>query len=70
MVTTRWRLLPHDPARIAALSHSAKVSSLIAQILINRGISEPADARRFLDAKMSSLHDPEFLPGAPEAASR
>ena len=70
MVSTRWRLLPHDPARIAALSHSAKVSSLVAQILINRGISEPADARRFLEARMSFLHDPELLPGAPEAADR
>ena len=44
-MTTRWRLKPHDPARIAALSREAGVSPLVAQLLLNRGIDDPAQAR-------------------------
>jgi single-stranded-DNA-specific exonuclease len=42
----------------------------VAQLLLNRGIDDPARARSFLEARMSSLHDPDGLPGAPEAAER
>jgi single-stranded-DNA-specific exonuclease len=69
-MNTRWRLLPHEPGRIAALSREAGVSSLVALLLLNRGIGEPARARAFLDAKLTHLHDPESLPGAAEAADR
>jgi single-stranded-DNA-specific exonuclease len=69
-MSTRWRLKPHDQARVAALSRGANVSSLTAQLLINRGIDDPVRARAFLDAKVGSLHDPESLPGAAEAADR
>jgi single-stranded-DNA-specific exonuclease len=69
-MTTRWRLRPHEPARIDALSREANLSPLVAQLLINRGIDEPARARAFLDARLNGLHDPESLPGAVEAADR
>ena len=60
----RWRLKPHDTGRIESLSREARLSPLVAQLLINRGIEEPARAVAFLEAKMGSLHDPELLPGA------
>jgi single-stranded-DNA-specific exonuclease len=66
----RWRLRPHEPERIAALSQGAGVAPLIAQLLLNRGIDEPATAREFLDARLTHLHDPATLPGAAEAADR
>jgi single-stranded-DNA-specific exonuclease len=66
----RWRVKPHDPARIRELSRSSGLSPLVAQILLNRGIDDPMRARSFLEARMSSLHDPELLPGAVEAADR
>ena len=69
-MTSQWRLLPHDTAQILAMSRDAGVSPLVAQILLNRGIIEPAAARAFLQAKLSQLHDPESLPGAVEAAER
>src|SRR4051794_6272516 len=49
-LTPHWRLRPHDPDRIAALSRGAAVHPLIAQILLNRGVSDPAGVRAFLDA--------------------
>jgi single-stranded-DNA-specific exonuclease len=69
-MATRWRLKPFDVDRTAALSRAAGVSSLVAQILINRGIDEPGSARAFLEARLSQLHDPELLPGASDAAER
>jgi single-stranded-DNA-specific exonuclease len=66
----RWRLRPHDPERITALSRAARVSPLVAQLLINRGIDEPERAVAFLQARLASLNDPELLPGAAEAAER
>ena len=70
MKTLRWRLRPHDPEQIAALSRGASVSPLTAQLLLNRGIDDPAAAAAFLQSRLAGLHDPETLPGAAEAADR
>jgi single-stranded-DNA-specific exonuclease len=69
-MASRWRLKPHEPSRIAALAQGAGLAPLVAHLLLNRGVSEPGAARSFLEARMSRLHDPESLPGAPEAAER
>ncbi len=69
-MSTRWRLRPHEPERIQALSREAGVPPLIAQLLLNRGIDDPAKAAYFLDCKLTGLHDPETLPGVVEAADR
>ena len=68
--TARWRLKPFDAGRIESLSRSARLSPLVAQLLINRGIEDPVRAIAFLEAKMGALHDPELLPGASRAAER
>jgi len=64
----RWRIHSHDPDRIAGLQQAAGVTSVIAQLLICRGICDPDAARRFLDPKLSDLRDPNDLPGCAEAA--
>jgi len=69
-MTTRWRLKPFDTQQIAALSRSAGVAPLVAQVLINRGVTESDRARSFLESKLSGLNDPALLPGAVEAAER
>ena len=69
-MTTRWRIKPFDRERSAALSHEAGVSTLVAQILLNRGIVDAKRARSFIQARLTHLHDPELLPGAAEAAER
>jgi single-stranded-DNA-specific exonuclease len=64
----RWRIASHDPARVAALQNAANIPSVVAQLLIGRGICDVDGARRFLDVKLSGLRDPEELPGAVHAA--
>jgi single-stranded-DNA-specific exonuclease len=66
----RWHIKPHDTDRILALETTAQLSPIVAQLLICRGVCDPQGARRFLDAKLSDLREPEELPGATEAAAR
>jgi single-stranded-DNA-specific exonuclease len=63
-----WRIAAHDPARIAALERAAGIPAVVAQLLLARGIHDPADARQFLDPKLTGLRDPGLLPGAAVAA--
>jgi single-stranded-DNA-specific exonuclease len=66
----RWRIRAHQPERIAALSAAAGVPAVVAQLLLCRDITQPDAARRFLDPRLSSLYEPERLPGCLEAAEQ
>ena len=66
----RWHIRAHDPAQIAALQRAAGVPDVVAQLLICRGITDPAKARSFLDPKLTDLYDPQTLPGCAAAAQR
>ncbi len=63
-----WRFLPHDPAHVRQLSDQLGVSTLVAQVLLARGLHEQASD--FLNGRLTALHDPEFLPGLGPAADR
>jgi single-stranded-DNA-specific exonuclease len=65
-----WRLLPHDPAAIRTLAVAAAVSPIVAQLLLNRKISDPQLAKKFLGCPLSDLHEPELLPGLDAAIDR
>jgi single-stranded-DNA-specific exonuclease len=66
----QWHLLPHDQSAIDRLSRALQVSPIIAQLLLNRNIAEPAQAVNFLDAPLTGLLEPELLPGIPAAVER
>ena len=59
-----WRIRPFDQARILELQRLAGVSSIVAQLLLARDISDPSAARRFLGAALKDLYAPATLPGA------
>ncbi len=69
-VTKLWRLLPHDRSAIEHLARQLSVAPLIAQLLLNRDVTAPADAKRFLEANLTGMHPPADLPGVPEAVER
>jgi single-stranded-DNA-specific exonuclease len=50
------------------LAMRLRLSPIAAQLLLNRGITEPDAARRFLQAPLNGLHPPELLPGVKQAA--
>ncbi len=66
----RWRVRPHDAALITRMERAAGISSVVAQLLAARGITDASLVRDFLDTKLSQLRDPELLPGLPDAADR
>jgi single-stranded-DNA-specific exonuclease len=69
-VAKTWRLLPHDRGAVEGLASALQTPPVVAQLLLNRGLTAPDAARRFLDAPLSGLHPPEMLPGVAEAADR
>jgi single-stranded-DNA-specific exonuclease len=66
----RWHVRPHDAAAVAALERSAGVPSLVAALLVARGVTQPDEVKAFLSGGLTDLRDPETLPGVPEAADR
>ncbi|WP_299468134.1 single-stranded-DNA-specific exonuclease RecJ [uncultured Gimesia sp.] len=69
-MTQNWRFAPHDESQIRRLSSEMKISPLLAQVLIARGLHDAAAARSFIDARMKDLLDPCSMPGIEEAAER
>jgi single-stranded-DNA-specific exonuclease len=65
-----WRLLPHDRAAVERLSAELGTGPIVAQLLLNRGLNDAAQARRFLEPALTGLHPPELLPGVTDAAER
>jgi len=62
-----WQLLPHDRFAVERLADALRCSFIVAQLLLNRGLSTPDQARRFLDAPLNGLHQPDLLPGVTQA---
>jgi single-stranded-DNA-specific exonuclease len=69
-VQKTWRLLPHDGPAIERLSRALRTAPLIAQLLINRKLTDPRQAHQFLKSPLADLHEPEALPGVPAAVER
>jgi single-stranded-DNA-specific exonuclease len=65
-----WRLLPQVGVEAQRLAHALQAPPIVAQLLLNRGVDAPEQARRFLDAPLTGLHAPERLPGVTRAADR
>ncbi|HMO36316.1 MAG TPA: single-stranded-DNA-specific exonuclease RecJ, partial [Gemmatales bacterium] len=61
-------LLPQDPSATDRLARSLRIAPTLAQLLINRGVTNVEDAKVFLHASLSGLHEPTALPGIAEAA--
>src|SRR3954454_20196399 len=59
---------PHESA--PEVSGRLKTSPVIAQILLNRGISQAEDCFNFLRPSLKCLHDPSLIPNLNKAAER
>ncbi len=63
-----WKIKPHDEQLISSIERTANVSSVIAQILALRGITERAAIRQFIDTPFQDLRAASELPGIDRAA--
>jgi single-stranded-DNA-specific exonuclease len=66
----RWTLAPPQPLLAEQLAATLKVSSLLTQCLLNRGLSGPQAIENFLAPRLKQLADPFLLPNMEAAVAR
>ncbi|HPU56003.1 MAG TPA: DHH family phosphoesterase, partial [Verrucomicrobiota bacterium] len=66
----RWFIAPPQPLLADRLAAELRISSLLAQCLINRGISDARLISEFLDPRLRHLSDPFLLPQMESAVER
>ena len=66
----RWSLSPPQPGLAAQLADALRIAPLLAQCLLNRGLSDPAAITSFLQPRLKQLADPFLLPNMSAAVER
>ena len=66
----RWSLVPAQPLLAGQLANALRIPPLLAQCLLNRGLSEPDAINRFLEPRLKQLSDPFLLPNMSAAVER
>jgi single-stranded-DNA-specific exonuclease len=66
----KWVLTDIDEKQVAALSDRTGLHPLVARLMCNRGITDPADAREFLECDLSLLSDPAVFRDMDRAVMR
>ena len=69
-MTKRWLIKTPHPKFQKLLSDALKIHPIIAQLLVNRGITDVEEARHFIQADESGLHDPFLLKDMDKAVAR
>ncbi|HEV3201733.1 MAG TPA: single-stranded-DNA-specific exonuclease RecJ [Bryobacteraceae bacterium] len=70
MANARWLLPDPDLHEIDVLAAAMRVGRPAAQVLLHRGLGDPAAARRFLSPSFDDLYDPLTLRDMPRAIER
>ena len=66
----RWEIRAANEEAVARLTRELSVSSLVARLLVLRGIAEPESAHRFLNPTLDQFHDPFLLADMKAAVER
>jgi single-stranded-DNA-specific exonuclease len=66
----RWLDLPVDAESVQRLACELELAPLIARLLVQRGLAEPALAQAFLHPSLGQLHAPALMAGMGEAVPR
>ncbi|HEY8343029.1 MAG TPA: single-stranded-DNA-specific exonuclease RecJ [Calditerricola sp.] len=67
---TRWRMRPYDEQAARDLAQRCGLPALVARLLVQRGITDPDEAERFLNPTPDHFHDPFRLDGMERAVAR
>lgn len=66
----RWTIASPQPLLTDTLAATLKISPLLAQCLVNRGLSEASAIEKFLAPRLKNLADPFLLPDMTKAVDR
>jgi single-stranded-DNA-specific exonuclease len=70
LLRQRWSFVEPHPAEAAELARAARLPLVLAELLIARGVTQPAEAFTFLNPEVSHLHDPLLMLGMNAAVER
>ncbi|MHC5033602.1 MAG: single-stranded-DNA-specific exonuclease RecJ [Planctomycetota bacterium] len=68
-MTKKWILPPEKKDTVGRLATHLRIAEVTALLLANRGLTEPADAQRFLQPSLHELQDPCGHPPVTRAAA-
>jgi single-stranded-DNA-specific exonuclease len=66
----KWVFANTEGETVDRLKEDHGLSSLLAQLMVNRGLGDPDAARFFLDAQLDAVHDPFLMRGMDVAVRR
>ena len=66
----RWSIAAQQPSLAGSLARAVQASPLLAQCLINRGLTEANRAAEFLEPRLKQLSDPFLLPDMAPAVGK
>jgi single-stranded-DNA-specific exonuclease len=66
----RWSFVEPHPAEAAALAKAARLPQVLAELLVARGVTQPAEAFAFLNPEVAHLYDPFLMLGMKAAVER
>ena len=69
-MSKRWIFSPPNKSLQSEIASKLKISHLLAQVLINRGIIDITSAKNFLQPQIAALGDPSLLPDIEKASIR
>lgn len=67
---TRWKVADSQPEEAAQLAEETGISTMLAQLLLNRGIRTAAEAEQFLYTEGQPFYDPYLMAGMKTAVER
>ena len=65
-----WEVLEPEPRLKTLLSNELHISPLLAELLINRGVTTTEEARGFIKPELKDLHDPFLFNGMEKSVNR
>jgi single-stranded-DNA-specific exonuclease len=66
----RWSCAPAQPLLAAQIAAARRIGPVLAQCLLNRGLSDPGAVEQFLTPRLKLLSDPFLLPNMAAAVDR
>ena len=66
----KWIISPLNVNLQTEISDALRISPLLSQLLMNRGLTDVSSARTFLDSTLSLLSDPMLLPDIEKSSER
>lgn len=66
----RWNILKADPAIVAALQEQLKISPILCELLVQRGIVDFDAAKKFFRPQIEHLHSPWLMKDMKKAVER